>query len=94
MDLPAPLQSCDVLSPEEEGALVMLRETVDDLRARGIVVDRAAVGGALRGAGALRADESDGAEPACFTFRGARFSLRSGPPGADGIEVNFIRSQP
>lgn len=94
MDFPAPLQSYDVLSPEEEGALIMLRETVDDLRARGIAVDRAALGGALCGAGTLRADESDGAEPACFTFRGASFSLRSGPHGADGIEVNFIRSQP
>jgi hypothetical protein len=94
MDPAAPSLPHDVLSLEEEGALVMLREALADLRARRIPLDVAVLDRALCGVGASRADESGGSGPDCFTFRGAHFSIRSGPPGAGGIEVNFVRRQP
>jgi len=82
----------DVLSFEEERALSMIRETLADLRSRRIPLDGNVLDRAVCGVGAMRADKGDGSGPDGFMFRGAHFSLQPGRSGADGIEVNFIRT--
>jgi hypothetical protein len=83
----------DVLSPEEESVLALLRNAVEGMRATGLPPEPDSVAGALGAARVLNAagTEGPGGE---YRANGARFALRRCAGGTGGIEVTFIPTAP
>ena len=84
----------EVLTVAEENALSVVREVVDNLRARGLTLDFERVEPAMIAAGARLADGETQGEVRLFRLQGALFSLRVGVPPTGAVEINFLSDSP
>jgi len=88
------LPPADVLSPDEEGILAVLREILAGLRDRGVAVNLDSFRAAVIAAGAVRTTGTDGDPHSGYALGGVRFMAweTKGRPGT--ITVAFPREAP
>lgn len=83
----------DLLSPDEEGILAVLREIVAGMREHGVPITLESFGSAVIAAGAARTTGPDGTEHSAYALCGVRFMARAA--AASGfIEVSFLPTAP
>jgi len=83
----------DLLSPDEEGILAVLREIVAGMRERGLPITLESFGSAVIAAGAARTAGPDGTEHCAYALCGVRFLARTAVANG-AIEVSFLPSAP
>jgi hypothetical protein len=84
----------DILSPDEEAVLAVLREIAAGLRERGIAVTVESFGAAVLAAGAARATGSDGSPYSAYALDGVLFMAREAVGQVGSIEVSFFAERP
>jgi hypothetical protein len=89
---PGPSQE-DLLSPDEEEILAVLRGIAASMRECGVPVTLESFGSAVIAAGAARTTGADGSEHSAYALCGVRFQARA-VGGASAVEVSFLPTAP